>query len=296
MLKQNGTILAQYPFRLTGGGIVAGSRAMWGRSELKNMYVSEGITDKKAAIPNGHLAPSAWLLPQEPGGMASHNEAVATLTAIATASQGINIIGSASMSITASGTGAAIAAAEGAAAMSMTASGTPTGVFNASGSASMSMSAAATPTGVATITGSASMSLSASLETGAIAHLQSQPISQELTVDQIVTGVWSAPAAANNNTGTMGEKLNDAGSAGNPWASLTASNNDPGTFGALIQDIPADVKTELQADLTKLDELHKIQGLDPLAPMTVTPTSRTADDIELAITGDGVTTSTVTRT
>jgi hypothetical protein len=47
---------------------------------------------------------------------------------------------------------------------------------------------------------------------------------------------------------------------------------------------------------TKVTEFHKIQGLDASAPMTVTPSSRVAGDITLAITGDGETTSTVTRT
>ena len=45
----------------------------------------------------------------------------------------------------------------------------------------------------------------------------------------------------------------------------------------------------------ELHELHRIQGLDRLNPMTVTKTSRVSGDIELEITGDGVNTSTVTR-
>jgi hypothetical protein len=44
-----------------------------------------------------------------------------------------------------------------------------------------------------------------------------------------------------------------------------------------------------------LQELHRLQGLDPAAPMTVTQTSRTAGNIDLEITGDGETTTTVTR-
>lgn len=53
----------------------------------------------------------------------------------------------------------------------------------------------------------------------------------ELTADLVVTGtglstanvgqaVWSALAAANNVSATMGEKLNDAGSASNPWTEV----------------------------------------------------------------------------
>jgi hypothetical protein len=56
----------------------------------------------------------------------------------------------------------------------------------------------------------------------------------ELDADLVVTGtglstsnvgqaVWSAVAAVNNSVGTMGEKLNDAGSASNPWTEVIES-------------------------------------------------------------------------
>lgn len=45
----------------------------------------------------------------------------------------------------------------------------------------------------------------------------------------------------------------------------------------------------------QVQELHALQGLAAGTPMTVTPTSRIAGDIELAITGDGSTSTTVTR-
>lgn len=48
-------------------------------------------------------------------------------------------------------------------------------------------------------------------------------------------------------------------------------------------------------NLTKLDELHKIQGLKSGVDLVVTPTSRVAGAINLTISGDGVTSSTVSR-
>ena len=48
------------------------------------------------------------------------------------------------------------------------------------------------------------------------------------------------------------------------------------------------------ATLTTLaTQLHRLEGLDPAAPLTVTPTSRSAGDISQTISGDGVNTSTV---
>jgi hypothetical protein len=56
----------------------------------------------------------------------------------------------------------------------------------------------------------------------------------DMTVDIVVTGsglttanvgpaVWAALASQNNDPGTMGEKLNDAGSASNPWTEVIES-------------------------------------------------------------------------
>lgn len=54
--------------------------------------------------------------------------------------------------------------------------------------------------------------------------------------------------------------------------------------------------TSSLAALTNLaTQLHRLEGLDPATPLTVTPTSRQAGDISQTITGDGVNTSTVTR-
>lgn len=43
------------------------------------------------------------------------------------------------------------------------------------------------------------------------------------------------------------------------------------------------------------EQIYRLEGLNPDAPMTVTPNSRVAGDINLTITGDGVTSSTVSR-
>jgi hypothetical protein len=35
----------------------------------------------------------------------------------------------------------------------------------------------------------------------------------------------------------MGEKVNDAGAAGNPWSALLVDNNTAGTFGSFVQKL-----------------------------------------------------------
>jgi hypothetical protein len=57
----------------------------------------------------------------------------------------------------------------------------------------------------------------------------------------------------------------------------------------------ADLAT-IAAVQTLVDEIHRIHGLKSGQPMTVTPTTRVAGSISQTISGDGVTTTTVTRT
>lgn len=53
----------------------------------------------------------------------------------------------------------------------------------------------------------------------------------------IAGAVWSAIAAQYDTPGTMGKKLNDAGSAGDPWSTLKAPYNDPATFGGFVKKL-----------------------------------------------------------
>jgi hypothetical protein len=52
---------------------------------------------------------------------------------------------------------------------------------------------------------------------------------------------------------------------------------------------------ELMMAIAKIAEVYQIQGLDEAAPMTVTPSARTSGAISLALSGDGINTTTVTR-
>lgn len=69
MLKQNTTILAQYPFRMMGGTF-AGERTLWGQSERRNVFAG-AFDARSGGMPSGHLAPSSWSLPQSGGGMSA---------------------------------------------------------------------------------------------------------------------------------------------------------------------------------------------------------------------------------
>ena len=108
--------------------------------------------------------------------------------------------------------------------------------------------------------------------------------SSTLSPENLAAAVWNSIAASFNTAGTMGNKMNSAASAGDPWSTPL-----PGSY---LSTEAGGILAQIQ---TLVDELHKIEGLSDGVPMNVTPTNRTAGTINLDITGDGETTTTVTR-
>lgn len=174
--------------------------------------------DGKSSVPHGRSHPSAWLLPLKTGGLASHNElhgvgevsatgvrglpgtVAITASAAISASMGLIVAGSASISAGATVAANAIAVLQGAAAIS--------------GTSSVASSIGALAGLSASLTGSATVSAPAY----ALGHMASDitPFT-ELSPQSLATAVWAAVAVDNDDAGSMGEKLNDAGAAANPW-------------------------------------------------------------------------------
>lgn len=108
--------------------------------------------------------------------------------------------------------------------------------------------------------------------------------SSTLSPENLAAAVWNSIAASFNTAGTMGNKMNSAASAGDPWSTPLP--------GAYLSTEAGGILAQIQ---TLVDELHKIEGLSDGNPMTVTQTNRTVGTINLDITGDGETSTTVTR-
>jgi len=109
--------------------------------------------------------------------------------------------------------------------------------------------------------------------------------SSTLSPENLAAAVWNSIAASFNTAGTMGAKLNAASAAGDPWGATL-----PGSY---LSTEAGGILSQIQ---TLVDELHRLQGLDVDAPVTITPTSRTASGIDITIGGDGETISTLQRT
>ncbi len=191
----------------------------------RNITAGQGITSRLVSLPSGNRHPSAWMMPQTAGALAARN--------------------------TVSGSGGVSEADTWAVKLAQAAlSGT--GSLDAVGGLIVQL--------IADIAGSGGISegdLKAFLQaladiggSGEISDAQATGLGElvaaltglglvdatltgigELSADLVVTGtglttsnvgqaVWAAVAAANNAAGTMGEKLNDAGSASNPWTEV----------------------------------------------------------------------------
>lgn len=174
MLKQNQTINAQYPYRLIGG-VFAAERSMFGRGDRLNQTAGLGIDDQKAAVPNGHLAPSAWILPYKPGGMSAYvgTNVTFTMGALVLAA-GRNLTGS--TTITFSVPNAAlqlVVSATGSTTVTFTTSGGLAGALSATGATSFAFTVPTVTLGaIINATASASLTFTTAATPKALGNME----------------------------------------------------------------------------------------------------------------------------
>jgi hypothetical protein len=97
-----------------------------------------------------------------------------------------------------------------------------------------------------------------------------------LSPENLAAAVWNSIAAAYNNSGTMGEIMNNVGAGADPWSTILPASYTGTQAGAIMNRIQ-----------TLVDELHKLQGLNIDNSVTITKTSVNVDNIDLELTGDG---------
>ena len=206
----------------------------------------------KAAIPEGFRHPMSWKMGTKAGSLSSHVEADLTFTPTGAMLRGYPIVGEAGFSITTNTPdGQLIVSGTGTAALQISTNNPLlTASLNGAGTASFTISvnspilgAEASLVGEALITistntpamyplddtsplrtASATFAFSGSLVSYALGHMEGSTVdTSTITNESVAAAVWSALAAAYNDAGTMGEKLNGAGSAGNPWTEVIES-------------------------------------------------------------------------
>jgi len=199
-----------------------------------------GFNQTFSAYPNGNLAPSSFILPQKSGSISSYTEASGAISGSPSLIPARNLQASASASIT-------VTNAQLDQIVSAVANGTLTmqkldailaGAASLQANGTLIITSSAAAGAKFSVTADATGQLSVSANLTALAFMIAEaggptPLSPEGLAD----AVWGAVAVDNNDPGTMGEKLNDAGGAGNPWSAELSSNNTPGTFGAFVQKL-----------------------------------------------------------
>jgi hypothetical protein len=194
------------------------------RGDSMNRYVGETWL-KTAGTPDGYGI--IGLVPAIKSGAMSAMATVATVSGAGDLLSGGPMIGAGAVStFTGDGNASLI--------VSLTGDGTMT--FSSPGVV-LKLTIGLTGSGTISFTGLAGLALIVPFEgTGTVANLSGvsdlrgflsmvgewTPYST-LSPESLASSVWSALATANDSPGTMGEKMNGAGSAGNPWTEVIES-------------------------------------------------------------------------
>lgn len=208
---------------------------------MYSFYTGDAVVDgetEKASYNNGYVPPYSWVLAPVAGGLGSINEMVgegdlsisslslgkaleADLTGVGTISDAnLSLITSLAAALSGSGTLTAGMVGSVALAASLVGTGSVTAGVN------LLANCVATLSGIGALV--ADLKGTATLEADIYVN------EGTASIVQMAEGVWNAVADDYNEAGTMGEKMNDAGSAGNPWTDTT--DYGAGTKGKLLQD------------------------------------------------------------
>lgn len=160
------------------------------------------------------------------------------------------------------------------------------GVWNMETSISGTSTLVSTVTAIADLISTLAGLGTISISDGAIpAYMEADITSlSTLSPESLAAAVWESIAAQFNTAGTMGAKMNSAASAGDPWSTALPGAYVDGEAGKILAQIQ-----------TLVDELHRVGGLNATTSVITTPTSIDAGTIHIDITGDGVTSTTLSR-
>ena len=245
MLLNNYSVLNSSPGRAIGN--FTNLYSNYKPSSWYSFYDDDTTTTttlKRASFPSGTEPHYSWILAPKGGELSSTTTVYGTGSMTSALAMGrsisVNISGSSSFSA-----GLSLIS-------SMSAS--------LAGSSDLSGTIAATLSLAATLIGSGDMTAGLSLLVGIQAVLSgSGDITADLkgkanleasifvnsgsaTIQELVDGVWNALSASYNTSGTMGEKLNAAGTAGDPWTTDLSAYNTADTAGLILKTVNSNVK------------------------------------------------------
>lgn len=283
MLIGNYSVLAKDPGRSIGGGAIGlgMNRGDYNKTSMSRGAFNHPDWEPKSGVPDGYRPPYTWVLPQTVGGLTARNILAGSGSLAASGAMGKN----ASASLAGTGSLTASGALIVQAIAALTGSGSITtadllAVLNAAaaltGSGSLAGGMTAYGYAAAALTGTGSLALTPY----AVGHMEADitPFA-ELSPASLAAAVWEAVAADNNDAGTMGEKVNDAGSASNPWTEVIEGSY---TAAELLRIIAAALAGELSGAATTTITILGVDGTTDRIVATVD-----ADGNRIAVTADG---------
>jgi hypothetical protein len=188
-------------------------------------HAISGVTDR-SSVPQGARHPVAYKWPRKTGGLASHNASIIEFTGAGSGALGRNIAGDTTVTWTLPDAQLQlVVSAQGTAAIEVTVGANLAGALFAEGATSFEFTVPDALLGaIAGLTGASAVEFSSTATIRAEGWMEGNitPFT-ELSPESLASAVWNAAASEFNATGTMGEKLNDAGSASNPWTEVIES-------------------------------------------------------------------------
>lgn len=237
-LKLNGrTVFGNNPGSYMGAQTMQSGNFVKGG--LRNREVG-GFVSQFTSYPNGALAPSSFILPEKTGSISSYTRSrVSINVASANLIPALPMVANGTLVLTVTSAQLdQVIQAIASATLSLTGSASLAAAVAAAATSTMALTGTAQLGGIVPITASGTFALTPAVTLNALAFMKAEaggptPLSPE----GLANAVLDALLADHTISGSVGEALSNAGSAGNPWAALLASNNTDGTFGKKLQEL-----------------------------------------------------------
>lgn len=221
----NGHREAAIPIAWMGDAYYANMDSRWRQPfDQLAFFIGQGGFSDLSALPEGAYPPQCWRMALDAGSLSSHQKVLCEATATLTLVSGMALSGSSDGVATASGTAQLIVSMSGSASGTATASGAVNAALFGAGTSDGVATTSGAITAIGWLSGSADGVATGSLGSYAVGHMAGAIYvnQSQADVNQIVAGVWDAATNDYDASGSMGEAMGAAGTAGDPWtADLT---------------------------------------------------------------------------
>jgi len=252
MLLGNFNVFNKNPGHAIGG---PSDPTLWYKAgSVQNWFVGEASVSgqtEKDSFPSGYNPPYSYILAPEAGGISSRYNGNVAFSSTANLVGGRPGQGTSTITFSSNATGGLIVSGVGSASITFSSTATLASVAVISGSGSITISGSALLGAQAGLTASTSITLTGTATSYAIGYLSGLSTSEtEFSAAALADAVWNALTADYQLSGSFGEAMAAAGSAGDPW-----TTNLPGTYVAGQAGYIVGNQVLTEDDLTKIADI-----------------------------------------